>query len=121
MDDFILVHDDKNVLLNCLNFLTAYIPSIGLELNKKTTLQPIKFGISFLNWKFILQKSGKILVLQNKHKITIKSRKLKKLNRKVLCQEITQDRLNQIVKSMIAHLEKGNTVKTIDRFIDYIK
>ena len=38
MDDFILIHPDKNYLKYCLTEINKKIIELGLELNKKTTI-----------------------------------------------------------------------------------
>ena len=42
MDDFILIHPDKEYLEYCLVEINKHIAALGLELNKKTTLHPLK-------------------------------------------------------------------------------
>ena len=48
MDDFFLIHPDKEYLQFCLREIRAYMDSLGLELNEKTQIFPIRNGIDFL-------------------------------------------------------------------------
>ena len=50
MDDFFLIHPDKEYLQFCLREIRAYMDSLGLELNEKTQIFPIRNGIDFLGF-----------------------------------------------------------------------
>lgn len=47
MDDFYLIHESKEHLQYCLAEITRELASIGLELNDKTNILPLKNGIDF--------------------------------------------------------------------------
>ena len=49
MDDFIIIHEDKNYLKYCLNYIKKYLfNNLKLELNdKKTKIDSIRNGIDF--------------------------------------------------------------------------
>lgn len=121
MDDFIIIHKDKEKLLEVLDFLNKYLSSIGLQLNNKTILQPISKGISFLKWKFSLTNSGKVLMLVNKHEITRKRHKLKAIINKYKSGQITKEQLNQSIRGIMNHLSKGMTFKARQNLNDFIK
>lgn len=61
MDDFILIHDDKDYLQYCLSEIKKHLSALGLALNKKTAIFPIKQGITWLKWRFILTDTGKVI------------------------------------------------------------
>ena len=61
MDDFFLIHPDKEYLQFCLREIRAYMDSLGLELNEKTQIFPIRNGIDFLGFHTYLTESGKVI------------------------------------------------------------
>lgn len=113
MDDFILVHEDKKYLIKCLADIKRYIGKLGLALNNKTAIQKIDKGIIFLNWRYIMTESGKVVMIPNAKKLTKKRRKIKAMCRKVGKGELTYSAIDQTVEGMIAHLSKGHSKKAI--------
>ncbi len=79
MDDFVLIHSDKEYLKTCRREIEKYLYSIGLELNQKTTLHPLRQGIKMLQWRFILTDTGRIVRKMGKKKQSKERRKLKKI------------------------------------------
>ena len=62
MDDFILLHQDKNYLLDCLREIKSIFHNdLLLELNSKTQIFPVKNGVKYLGWHFYLTDSGKVV------------------------------------------------------------
>lgn len=54
MDDFILIHPDKKYLQYCLCAIHTKINALGLLLNRKTNIQPLRHGIIFLKWHYYI-------------------------------------------------------------------
>ena len=79
MDDFILIHEDKAFLQSCRAEIERRLNAIGLRLNEKTALHPIRKGIKLLQWRFIVTDSGAIIRKMSKKKQGKQRRKLKKL------------------------------------------
>lgn len=77
MDDFILIHHDKEYLKKCLNLINKKLSSLKLSLNKKTQIYNLKSGVNFLGYKFILKNKKLIILLNNQTRKKIK-RKLRK-------------------------------------------
>ena len=63
MDDFVLLHHDKESLKFCLNEITKFVNNIKLSLNHKTQINKISRGISFLGFRTILLENGKVFRL----------------------------------------------------------
>lgn len=79
MDDFILIHHDKEYLQYCKTVIEIMLNDIGLELNEKTTLYPLSQGVKFLQWRFVITNSGKIAMKMNGKKTGRERRRLQKL------------------------------------------
>ena len=80
MDDFILMHPDKEYLKYCLQEIEKKVAEEQLKLNQKTTIIAMKDGLNFLGYRFVLKKK-KLLVLingQTKRRIIHKLNKLAK-------------------------------------------
>lgn len=63
MDDMILVHRNKDYLIECKNKIEKMCNEIlDLQLNEKTGIGMVKNGIDFLGYRHIVTNSGKIIV-----------------------------------------------------------
>lgn len=77
MDDFILIHHDKEYLKKYLNLINKKLSYLKLSLNKKTQIYNLKSGVIFLGYKFILKNKKLVILLNNQTRKKIK-RKLRK-------------------------------------------
>jgi len=119
MDDILLIHQDKAVLENALAEIKKRIEALGLELNQKTQIYPIRRGIKFLKWRYILTSTGKIVKKMDKRSITRERKKLKKLAEKVMNDEIPVRKLYESYQSWANNAKTGHT-KTIIRQMDQL-
>lgn len=82
MDDFYLIHSDKEYLKYCLGEITAHLETLELTLNGKTQIFPFKNGVNYLGFHTYITKSGKVirrLKSQNKRNAQRKFAKMAKL------------------------------------------
>ena len=117
MDDFILVDQSREKLAGALAELRRYLDTLGLALNKKTTLQKLSQGVIFLGWKFILTDTGKVILKPDKRKLTAKRRKLRGIKRQQAAGNLSEKDVMQIKQGMIAHLQHGNAQKAIGQIV----
>lgn len=61
MDDSYIIHPSKEYLQDLLATLRKMYADVGLELNQKTQITPLKNGISFLGMHFYLTNTGKVV------------------------------------------------------------
>lgn len=61
MDDFYIISSDKLLLRRILKEIEEYIKPLGLRLNKKTQISPLKNGIDFLGFHTYLTSTGKVV------------------------------------------------------------
>lgn len=92
MDDFILVHEDKEYLRQCKKEIEARLFALGLQLNDKTALYPLRQGVKLLQWRFIVTDTGAIIRKMGKKKQGKQRRKLKKLYAKSSAESMRQGR-----------------------------
>ena len=62
MDDFVLLHHDKEYLRHCLDEIRKVCrDELKIELNSKTQISPVKNGLDYLGWHFYLTDTGKVI------------------------------------------------------------
>lgn len=61
MDDFIIVHHDKLFLRNALKQISALLDTLGLQLNEKTKIFPLKQGITYLGFRMFFFPNGRVV------------------------------------------------------------
>ena len=120
MDDFILIHHDKEHLNYSKKQIEKELLKIHLSLNqKKSQLFPIKNGIPFLGFTFYLTASGKIIKKILNSNVNNERRKLRKL--KLLVDEgiLSKEDVNKCYAAWKAHAKSGNTytlIRNMDKF-----
>lgn len=101
MDDFILIHQDKEHLQNCLDVIRMRLAELGLELNEeKTTIQPVRHDIKFLGFRYKLTETGKVVVRLQKGKCKKERKRLRKMS--------DLDNFGDCYRSWRSFVEKGN-------------
>lgn len=110
MDDFLLVHSDKQCLVECLIKIRQFLSeTLALELNAKTRIDAITRGVEFLGWKFFITDTGKIIrKVKYQSKIRFK-RRIKKLKQEYDKEQIKKEEVKAIFASYRGHLSYGNT------------
>lgn len=117
MDDFILIHEDKEHLQYCLSIIEERLSELSLGLNtKKTNIQPICHGINFLGFNYKLNKNGKVRMKLQTGKISKERRKLKKL-----AQTIDRDSFCECYQSWRSFAAKGNSYWVLSDMDDYYR
>lgn len=61
MDDFVLVHEDKQYLRYVLHEIEKCVAKLGLKLNAKTKIFPLKNGVTYLGYRYFVTDTGKIV------------------------------------------------------------
>lgn len=114
MDDFILIHEDKEYLKYCRVRIEEELAKIYLRLNeKKTQIYPLKRGIKFLGFRFLVADTGKVILKLNKENISNERRKLKKQKGLVDKGIMTRREVDECYKAWKAHAKKGNSYNLI--------
>lgn len=120
MDDFILIHHDKEYLKYCLEEINKYVSALNLKLSiKKTQISHLEQGIKFLGFTFHLTKTGKVIRKLNKENVTHEKRKLKKMKKLVDDGVMSREHIDECYTSWKAHAKQGNTrnlLKKMDEF-----
>jgi len=110
MDDFVLIHKDKDYLKECLKKIKAFLKEeMDLELNSKTQIFPIKNGVDFLGFHTYLTKTGKVIrKIRRKSKQAMR-RKVKCFNSAYEAGKLSMQAIRQSTASWRGHAKHGNT------------
>lgn len=122
MDDFILIHHDKEYLLECKARLAQMLLALDCQFNtKKTNITPLSEGIEFLGFCFRLTKTGKVLMLLNSSNVKHERKKLRKLVALVKKGERTREKVDECYEAWKNHAAKGNSYQLLKRMDRYYK
>lgn len=108
MDDFILIHPDKEYLKFCLTEIKKKLNGIGLSLNKKTQIFPISQGVKWLKWKYILTDTGKVLMKPERCKVKREKRRFKRLLKLYREHRVSIYQIKEHINSWLAGVKRCN-------------
>ena len=113
MDDFYLLHHDKEYLKYCKKMIEKQVEELKLTLNDKTQIMPFKNGVDFLGFHTYITKNGiPIRKLRNENKRTAK-KKYRKMAKLVIDGKLSKDKFMMSYQSWKAHASHGNCKKLI--------
>ncbi|MBQ7718754.1 MAG: RNA-directed DNA polymerase [Clostridia bacterium] len=104
MDDLILLHENKDTLKDCLQYIRDELEKMGLQLSaKKTQIFPITQAIHFLGYSFRLAETGKVVKKVLPNKFSHERHKLKRMKGLVEDGKLTRDKMDKCFESWLAH------------------
>ena len=114
MDDIFIVARDKETAQRTLGLIRKYAKDkLNLECNaKKTKIFPINQGVNMVGFK--IQTTHKLLRNESKNNMKKKIRKLEKL---YINNEITKEKAEQILNSWLGHAQKGDCYNMINSIV----
>lgn len=134
MDDGYLIHPSKAYLQKCLVRMKEICDSLGIILNtKKTKIKRLADGFKFLQVRFKLLETGKVLRKMSYESIKKMRRKLKKFRRwnaegriviiggKEIHKEFPLSDICKAYESWRGHMRHGNSFHAIQRMDSYFK
>lgn len=107
MDDFYLIHHDKDYLKYCLQEINKIIDSLNLSLNGKTQIMPFKQGIKFLGFHTYIKDGQIVCKIRNENKRNA-YRKYKKMARLVVSGKLDRKKFDECYQSWKAHANFGD-------------
>lgn len=117
MDDFVLIHEDKDFLRNVLKLIASKLSELGLTLNDKTCIYPLRQGMKFLKWRFILTASGRVLRRMSQRAVVKEKRKL----RRMVWKGSSVKAMRESLDSWIANARRGDTYGVVIEMERYFK
>lgn len=121
MDDFILVHEDKKYIIYAYREIQRMAEELGLTLNSKTQIFPIKNGVTYLGFRFTVLPTGKILRTVKKttgRRLKSRARLVKKAYLEGL---IDSERVRCSLSAFHGHLSHGNCYKIEKQLANKLK
>ena len=110
MDDFFVIGRTKKELRNLLEEIRGVLASLGLSINdKKTHIIRLSHSFTWLQIKYIIKPTGKILRVMSHDKIVRERRRLKAFRRQVDKGNMTDDDVWQCYQSWRGSQEKDHT------------
>ena len=110
MDDFILIHRDKEYLKECKKQIEDYLKRLKLRLHKrKTVIHPIRNGFKLLKWRFILTDTGRVLMLMDRRKVARQKRKIRKLYEMEKSGRVETGTCDQSMRCWMANAKRGDS------------
>lgn len=121
MDDFFLIHKDKEYLVECLKDIKEDVNKLGLSLNGKTQIVPFRKGISFCGFHHYITSDGKyIRKIKGENKRRIR-KKLRRWARAVNEGKMEKEKFYEKYNSWKAHAEHGNCYKLCQSMDLYVQ
>lgn len=126
MDDWYIMSPDKDHLKSLLNDIRGITSGLGIHINeKKTHIVKISGTYKFLQVKYSLTNTGKIIKRINPKRITSMRRKLKKLAIKVNSGEILYDNVENMFRGwmgsfykLMSKQQRQNIIKLYEELFD---
>lgn len=111
MDDFYLIHTSKGYLKYCLDVIGEFVSGLGLSLNGKTQIFPIKNGVNYLGFHTYITPDGRVIrKLKNQNKRNAQ-RKFIKMAKLVVNGKMTRSKFETSYKAWKNHISHGNCYK----------
>lgn len=121
MDDFYLIHPNKQYLQYCLEVITEYLQTLDLELNGKTQIFPLKNGVNYLGFHTYVTENGKVIrKLKNQNKRNAQ-KKFRRLAKRVVEGKLSIEKFQASYGAWRNHASHGNCYKVIKSMDDMVK
>lgn len=122
MDDFILIHPDRDYLEFCREQISSSLDTIGFRLHPdKTRIYPVTDGIPFLGFVFRPTDTGKILMLLKSENVRAERRRLRRMVGLAQKGRLPRAKVDECYAAWEAHAAKGNTYHIIQKMDTYYK
>lgn len=122
MDDFFIIHNSCDYLLDCAEKIRAFLECLHFQLHdKKSRCFPLRDGIEFLGFKFRLTESEKVLMLIKSENVKAERKKLYRLVKQSKNGKLPKLKVDESYAAWRNHASKGNCFNCIRRMDAYYK
>lgn len=120
MDDFILIHPDKDYLACCKERIREFLSGLQFELHPdKTRIYPIKSGIKMLGFTHRLTSTGKVVRIIDPKNVKSERKKLRRMANLVRSGRLPKQKVDECYSTWKAHVRKGNSTQLLKRMEKY--
>lgn len=109
MDDFYIIHPDRDFLRHARERIEAGLSGMGLSLNNKTHIFPIQHGIDFLGFRTYMTDTGKVIRKVMEQSRRGMGRRLHHFRDLYLAGVMTEEDIRMHYQSWRAHADHGNS------------
>ena len=111
MDDFYLIHPNKDYLKYCLETIEEFLKTLDLTLNGKTQIFPFKNGVNYLGFHTYITDKGKVIrKLKNQNKRNAQKKYLR-MAKLVVEGKLPIEKFNASYNAWKNHISHGNCYK----------
>ena len=122
MDDFYIISNDKEFLIEARTLIDEELAKFGLHLHqKKTRIFPLKDGIKVLGFTFRLTNTGKVVRIINPNNVKHERKKLFRMAQLVKSGRMTEEKFYECYSAWKAHAELGNSFMLLQKMDAYVK
>lgn len=122
MDDFYLIHEDKEYLRYCMEQIKIQCEKYGFVLNKKKTrIAPLRNGVKFLKTKFFLTETGRVVRKMNPKSPIKMRRKLRIFRRWIDEGKFTLKDVETAYQSWRGHMIRGDSALVLRKMDTFYK
>ena len=108
MDDFYLIHRDRDYLKYCLEKITGHLKTLDLTLNGKTQIFPFKNGVNYLGFHTYVTSTGQVIrKLKNQNKRNAQ-RKFLRMAKLVVSGRLSKEKFYASYNAWKNHISHGN-------------
>lgn len=109
MDDFFIIEESKERLQGLLRDIRTIVGGLGLELNNKTAIFPLRNGIDFLGFHAYLTDTGAVVQKLRRDSINRMKGRIKYWRTAYPAGEVTKDEIKDSWTAWDAHAAHGDT------------
>lgn len=109
MDDFLLIHPDKEYLRYCQKEIEIFLAGLHLELNEKTNIFPLRHGVDFLGFHTYITESGQIIRKLRHSSVKRMKAKIRGWKKDYPAGKVTKKEILDSWTAWDAHAAHGNT------------
>ena len=109
MDDFLLIHPDKEYLRYCQKQIETFLAGLRLELNEKTNIFPLRHGVDFLGFHTYITESGQIIRRLRHSSVKRMKGKIRWWKKEYPAGKVTKKEILDSWTAWDAHAAHGNT------------
>lgn len=110
MDDFYLIHENREYLKYCREQIIDYLAHLKLELNEKTQIFPLSNGLDFLGFHTYISNSGKIIRKLRRTSIKRIKSNIRYWSKAIPEGKITKEKVQECFRSWDANAAHGDTL-----------
>ena len=122
MDDFLIISDDREYLVECMELIKKQISLLDYEINeRKTRIYPLSESIEFLGFIFRLTDTGKVLMSILPKRVKQERKKLRRLVARSKRGLMPREKVDESYAAWRNHASKGNSFRLLTRMDKYYR